>query len=76
MFKFVISFVQQEKNVEPVIRDMVDALIKVYPKSRYLEASMSDKTVAFLSHMLPTSLSDRLILSYQNQLLRLYGKGV
>lgn len=58
----------------PVIRDLIDSLVKLYPLNRYVEASWGDRAVTYLSRMLPTFLSDKLVLSYQNQLLRLYGE--
>ena len=63
----------QKKDIEPVVMDMTDALSKLYPKTNYLEASLADKTVTFLNNFLPAFLSDRLILGYQGQLLRIYG---
>lgn len=65
--------ISQKKDIEPVVMDMTDALSKLYPKTNYLEASMADKTVTFLNNLLPAFLSDRLILGYQGQLLRIYG---
>jgi 3-hydroxybutyrate dehydrogenase len=62
------------KDMGPVIRDLIDSLVKLYPLNRYIEASLGDRAVTYLSRMLPTFLSDKLVLSYQNQLLRLYGE--
>jgi 3-hydroxybutyrate dehydrogenase len=51
---------------------MTDALYREHPKNRYLEASLLDKIMTYSIQFLPTTLTDRLRLSFQSQLINLY----
>lgn len=51
---------------------MANAVYRLYPANRYLEASLCDKLMAGAVDYLPTYITDRLRLGFQAQLINLY----
>jgi 3-hydroxybutyrate dehydrogenase len=61
-------------DITPVCTAMADAVYRRYPKSRYFEASLVDRSFAYVSQFLPDFLMDPLKALFENQLLHLFQK--
>ena len=51
---------------------MAESVYRVHPKNRYLEASPSDKIMAYIIQFLPSFITDPIRLSLSSQLINLY----
>ncbi|XP_046656671.1 D-beta-hydroxybutyrate dehydrogenase, mitochondrial-like isoform X2 [Daphnia pulicaria] len=59
-----------ERDIGCVINAMSDALCRLFPKYRYFEANLFDRTMACCIQFLPTFLSNHLRLFFHTQLLK------